>query len=83
MSNTKDKIAVGKKQFPSIWGLLAMSGEKSHIWVEDKKKISTITKLGRVKFYRSKCGIKGYATDFAPLLESGTFDKCKRCSKYE
>ena len=78
-----DSITVGVKQDQEGWGIMALSGNKAHIWKEVTLDIPVITKMGRVRTYKTLCGAKGYTTDFAPILWEGSFDKCKRCSRHE
>lgn len=64
------------------WALLPFVGKRAHYWVEDTKTMpSTIGKAGRVRYYRSFCGVLGVTNHSVPALGVGNFPRCKTCQR--
>lgn len=57
-------------------------GECGHYWTEDTRTMeATIAEGGRVRWYRSACGLFGLTRPRAPALRVGSYPKCARCMK--
>lgn len=68
------------KNFKQGWAKFVFGGAKAHYWIEDEDtmppKISTD---GRVRYYRSQCGLLNATNNRFPPLEAGSWARCKRC----
>lgn len=60
------------------WAVVPFQTNKAHFMEEDTVD-AYIDKGGRVRFYRTLCGMEVTTDDKRPALEPGNWPKCKRC----
>lgn len=69
-------------KFKRGWALMPFSGKCAHWWEDVTKEFpSHITPRGRVRVYKSSCGVLGFGDDGIKPLHQGNFPSCKRCIK--
>ena len=62
--------------------ILPFQGNRGHYWIEDVDAMpETIGEGGRVRYYRSACGMAGLTRPRTPALGVGSWPICKRCAK--
>lgn len=64
------------------YALIPFTGRKPHYWKEDAETmLPAICDGGRVRYYRSACGLEGRTSCRIPALGVGNMQVCKHCAR--
>lgn len=64
------------------WAQIPFRGRMVHYWIErNTSDMPMIFKGGRVRFYKSLCGIEAETDIQRPAIVPGNFPRCKRCAR--
>lgn len=63
------------------WARIPFRGNKAHWWAEEPLDPPLIAGGGRVRTYRSACGMEAVVTRQLPALGVGTMAWCGRCAR--
>lgn len=71
--------------FNGGWALIPFRGRLGHYWAQEQEVLRAsgepeLSKGGRVRLWRSLCGLWGKTNRQIPPLKTGEFPHCKRCS---
>lgn len=68
------------RDFAGGWAIIPF-GRRPHYWRPVKDAIDTISRRGRVHFYRALCGAEAQTYDGVSAIEEGAFrdERCRHC----